>query len=325
MNKEPQTDLPLLEAIIPEQGAGMRVDKVLAQLCPEYSRARLQQWIKQGHVRIDGEIRRPRDSVQGGEQVIIFPQVTAQNMFIAEPIPLERIHEDAHILVINKPAGLVVHPAAGNWQGTLLNALLHHFPELEFIPRAGIVHRLDKDTSGLMVVARTLQAHHHLVGELQHRRVQREYLALVQGCRIAGGTVNSNLGRHPVHRKRFAVVDAGKPAVTHYRLAQRFRHHTLLRVRLETGRTHQIRVHLAHIGHPLVGDPLYGGRQRVPPQASASLLNELRGFDRQALHAMTLGLTHPSTGERMDWHSSLPADMARLLEALCDDEARFAV
>lgn len=323
MDKEPHTDPLILEAVIPEQHAGMRVDKVLAQLCPEYSRARLQQWIKQGHVRINGETRRPRDSVHGGEQIKIFAQATAQNVFAAEPIPLERIHEDAHILVINKPAGLVVHPAAGNWEGTLLNALLHHFPELECIPRAGIVHRLDKDTSGLMVVARTLQAHHHLVSELQLRRVQREYLALVQGCPIAGGTVSGNLGRHPVHRKRIAVVEGGKPAVTHYRIAQRFRHHTLLRVRLETGRTHQIRVHLAHIGHPLVGDPLYGGRQRVPPQASAALIAELRGFNRQALHAMTLGLVHPGTGERMDWHSPMAADIASLLSALADDEAQF--
>ncbi len=251
--------------------------------------------------------------------MVINPQMQPHNTFTPESIPLEVVYEDPHILVINKPAGLVVHPAAGHWQGTLLNALLHHSPEFNSIPRAGIVHRLDKDTSGLMVAARTLQAHNHLVAQLQARNVQREYLALVQGQLVAGGRITGNLGRHPIHRKRLAVVEKGKFAITHYRIERRFQHHTLLRATLETGRTHQIRVHLAHIGYPLVGDPVYGGRQKVPPRASETVREKLRGFSRQALHAATLGLIHPYTGKNLQWHAPLPRDMQRLLKALAAD------
>ncbi len=313
MDKQPPRRLI---TIIPRESAGLRLDKALAGLYPEYSRSQLQHWINQGNVRLDGAQPRPRDAVRGGERVVINPQTQAHNTFAAEAIPLAVVYEDSHILVINKPAGLVVHPAAGHWQGTLLNALLHHSPELKFIPRAGIVHRLDKDTSGLMVAARTLQAHNHLVAQLQARSVQREYLALVQGQLVAGGKITGNLGRHPVHRKRLAVVEKGKFAITHYRIECRFQHHTLLRVRLETGRTHQIRVHFAHMRHPLVGDPVYGGHQRLPPHSCESLRVELGRFSRQALHAATLGLVHPHTGERLQWCSPLPRDMQRLLEAL---------
>lgn len=308
-----------LSAVIPEDLAGSRLDQALAVLFSQYSRSRLQRWIKNGAVRVDGRVLRPRESVQGGEHVVVDVELEADRALEPEPIPLDLIYEDSHLLVVNKPAGLVVHPAAGNWAGTLQNALVHHDPELASLPRAGIVHRLDKDTSGLMVVARSLEAHKVLVEALQARAVEREYLALVIGRLVAGGTVESHLGRHPVDRKRMAVVTIGKPAVTHYRVEERYRAHTLLRVKLETGRTHQIRVHMAHIGHPIVGDPVYGGRLRIPAGVGAELAAGLRGFRRQALHAVRLRLCHPISGEWLEWSADVPGDMARLLELLRAD------
>ena len=306
---------------IPEELAGQRLDQALAELFSEYSRARLQQWIRDGQVRVNAEHWRSKDKVRGGERVEIDARVAPREDWQAEALPLDIVYEDEALLVIDKPAGLVVHPAAGNRAGTLLNALLHYAPELAHIPRAGIVHRLDKDTSGLMVVARTLTAQKELVAQLQARSVTREYECVVVGVLTAGGTVDAPIGRHPVQRKRMAVVAGGKPAVTHYRVLERFRGHSHLRVRLETGRTHQIRVHLAHVRHPLVGDPVYGGRLRLPAGASDPLIGCLRGFKRQALHAARLSLMHPVSGQSVQWESALPADMAELLAVLREDAA----
>jgi 23S rRNA pseudouridine1911/1915/1917 synthase len=314
---------PSIRAIIPVASAGLRLDLALARLYPEYSRARLQLWIKQGWVTLDGLQPRPRDRVRGGERVIIEPVLESTKVFQAEKIPLDRVYEDAHLLVLNKPPGLVVHPAAGNWKGTLLNGLLHHAPELTQLPRAGIVHRLDKDTSGLIVVARTLQSHAHLVAQMQQRLIRRVYVALVSGTLISGGSIEGNMGRHPLHRTRMAVLAVGgKPARTHYRIERRFSHHTLLRVRLETGRTHQIRVHLAHIRHPILGDPLYGGRPRLPEGAGADLVDALSAFRRQALHACELSLMHPHSGELLKWQAPMPSDMQSLLDILQTDMER---
>jgi 23S rRNA pseudouridine1911/1915/1917 synthase len=308
-----------LAARIPAEQAGRRLDQVLAELFPDYSRSRLSQWIKAGQVRLDEHLPRPRDPVQGGEQVVIEAELEPEGRVEAEDIPLEILHEDASILVLHKPAGLVVHPAAGNPAGTLQNALLHHDPDLAALPRAGIVHRLDKDTSGLMVVARSLAAHKALVDQLQARTMGREYEAVVQRVLAAGATIDAPIGRHGVDRKRMAVVRGGKPAVTHYRVLERFRGHTHVRVRLETGRTHQIRVHMAHIHCPLVGDPVYGGRPRVPKGSSEALRQALRAFPRQALHAVRLTLRHPVGGEEMSWEIPLPEDMRQLLAILRDD------
>jgi 23S rRNA pseudouridine1911/1915/1917 synthase len=305
-----------LTGIIAQDAAGQRLDRALARLFPAYSRARLQQWIKQGWVRVDGGVPRARDAVRGGERVVITAQKEAQACFEAQSIALNIIFEDQHLLVIDKPPGMVVHPAAGNWQGTVLNALLHYAPQLEIVPRAGIVHRLDKDTSGLMVITKTLEAHKQLVEQLKARTVEREYLVVVAGRLIAGGTIEGNIGRHSVDRKRMAVVDGGKPARTHYRVEKRFRAHSLLRVRLETGRTHQIRVHMAHIRHPVVGDPIYGGRLKLPAGASEALIEALRRFKRQALHAARLTLAHPFDTRRVCWQAPMPADMQELIDAL---------
>ncbi len=238
---------------------------------------------------------------------------------MAQNIPLDIRYQNADLLVINKPVGLVAHPAAGNRDGTLVNALLYHFPELATLPRAGLVHRLDKDTTGLLVIARSPRAHTALVEQLQARRIEREYLAVVNGVPVAGGTVDAPIGRHPVDRQRMAVIPGGRSAVTHYRVLRRFRAHALLRVKLETGRTHQIRVHMAHIRLPLLGDPVYGGRPRLPPQASSGCIEAIRNFRRQALHAERLALTHPGTGERLEWRAEMPADLAELLAALGED------
>lgn len=306
---------------IPAQLGGLRLDQALAQMFPDFSRARLQQWVRAGQVLVEGQVLKPRDPVRGGEQVVIRAQLEEETACAPEAIALDVVYEDEALLVINKPAGLVVHPAAGNWSGTLQNALLHHAPALASVPRAGIVHRLDKDTSGLLVVARNLAAHKALVEQLQARTLKREYLAVVQGVMTAGGTVDAPIARHPSDRKRMAVVTNGKEAISHYRVLERFAHHTLVRVNLETGRTHQIRVHMAHIRYPLVGDPVYGGRLRLPAGASASLAAALRGFGRQALHAQRLGLQHPVSGENQEWEAPIPADFERLLQVLRDDAA----
>jgi len=279
----------------------------------------LQQWLKTGQLRVNGCVWRPRDAVAGGETVSGDLVLEAETTAAAQDIPLDIRHEDADLLIVNKPAGLVAHPAAGNRDGTLVNALLHHAPELEALPRAGLVHRLDKDTTGLLVVARSLRAHTALVEQLQARRIEREYVAVVNGVLVAGGTVDAPIGRHPVDRQRMAVTAGGKPAVTHYRVMRRFRVHTLSRVKLETGRTHQIRVHMAHIRFPLLGDPVYGGRLRLPPNAAPSCIAVLQNFHRQALHAERLALTHPATGEWLEWRAELPADLAELLAALGAD------
>ena len=310
------SDVRHLSVRVPAEMGGQRLDRILADLFAEFSRARLQQWIKCGHVTVNGQACRPRDKLAGGEIIVIQAIPGEEVIWQAEDIPLDVLYEDGELIVINKPAGIVVHPAAGNRQGTLVNALLHHAPELSNIPRAGIVHRLDKETSGLLVVARTLRAHHALVDQLQARTVKREYEAVVSGVLTAGGTVDAPIGRHPVHRKRMAVVAGGKPAVTHYRVVERFRAHTHVRVVLDTGRTHQIRVHMAHIHYPLVGDPQYGGRLKSPAGATAELQETLRSFRRQALHAAALGLIHPLTGRTMHWQAPLPEDMERLLRVL---------
>lgn len=304
---------------VPPEMDGQRLDQVVASLCPQYSRSQLQKWIKAGNILVDDKVLKPKERLTGGEAIIINAVHEAQTEFEPEDIPLDIVHEDDVIMVINKPVGLVVHPAAGNWSGTLVNALLHYNPALEMLPRAGIVHRLDKDTSGLMVVAKTLEAHTKLVELLQERDVSREYLALVFGQVVAGSTIEANIGRHHIDRKKQAVTDGGKEAITHYRVEERFPHHTLLRVSLETGRTHQIRVHLSWKHMPIVGDQTYGGRPRVPAGISEELRAALQAFPRQALHATRLGLVHPVTGEYMEWEATLPEDMADLLNLLREE------
>jgi len=289
---------------LPATLAGQRFDAALAHALPQFSRSRLRSWIEAGRVLVDGACVPPTRKVRGGESVIVTatpdPRETAH---AAQPIGLAIVHEDDTLIVVDKPAGLVVHPGSGNWEGTLLNALLHHAPALAGVPRAGIVHRLDKETSGLLVVAKTIAAQTDLVRQLQARTVKREYAALAIGDLARGGTVDAPIGRHPTRRTTMAVVRTGKPARTHYEVVERFGNATLLTCRLETGRTHQIRVHLASIGHPLVGDPAYGRKAAIP-------------FRRQALHAVRLGLVHPATGARCDWTSPLPADFAALLASL---------
>lgn len=315
-------DRTRLEGEISPTQSGRRLDQALADLFRDYSRSRIQQWIRAGEVMLDGTVERsPRYQVQGGEQVEIETCLPREDPACRpQAIPLEIVHEDAAILVLDKPAGLVVHPAAGNPDGTLQNALLYYDPALAALPRAGIVHRLDKDTSGLLVVARTLPAHAALVRQLQERSVSREYLALVQGRMTAGGRLETPIGRHPVDRKRMAVLHhGGKEAITHYRVEQRFAAHTLLRVKLETGRTHQIRVHMAHLRHPIVGDPVYGGRMRLPAGVGEVLRQALQGFRRQALHATALSLQHPQSGELVSWQADMPEDMAGLVALLRED------
>lgn len=297
----------------------MRLDQALAQSLPEFSRAQLSLWIREGRVHLDGAATRPKDKVAGRECVLIEVPAVETSNWQAEAIDLDIVYEDAHILVINKAAGLVVHPGAGNPAGTLLNALLHHCPALGVLARAGIVHRLDKETSGLMVIAKTEVARLDLIEQLAARTVKREYLALVCGQMIAGGTVDAPIGRSSRDRTRMAVTSAGKDAVTHYRVEQRFRAHTLVRATLESGRTHQIRVHMAHIHFPLFGDPVYGPRLRLPAAATPTLVEVLRNFRRQALHATRLALIHPGHGELMEWERSVPEDMQLLLAALDDD------
>ncbi len=308
---------------VPLSGAGRRFDQALAEMFPDYSRSRLAGWIKSGAVTLDGEKVPPRQLLRGGEQVQLEVELEAEVSSAPENIALDIVHQDDHLLVLNKPAGLVVHPGAGNPAGTLLNALLYHDPALVELPRAGIVHRLDKDTSGLMVVARTLPTYTALVDLLSRHEVERQYEAVVLGTMVSGGTVDEPIGRSMGDRLRQAVRDEedGKRAVTHYRLRERFRAHSLLQCQLETGRTHQIRVHLTHIGHPLVGDPLYGGGLKLPKGASDELVATLRGFRRQALHAEKLSFIHPATGEALSFSAERPADQRALIEALREDLA----
>ena len=328
---EPEEDLPdyskdddsadLLEFQVPMEHGGLRLDQALVKLLPEYSRSRLQDWIEQGLVTLNGKAASVKQKVWGGETVRVLPQIhPSEQPYQAEDIPLDIVYEDDAIIVINKHVGLVVHPGSGNWEGTLLNALLHHAPQLAEVPRAGIVHRLDKDTSGLMVVAKTLTAQTALVRQMQARSVKREYLALVWGELDRNYTINVPIGRHPTQRVKMATTESGKEAVTHVSVEERFPYCTLVRCRLETGRTHQIRVHMTHIGHPLVGDSVY---QRGTQKCSAQLRELLNGFPRQALHATRLALDHPVTGERMQFDSPLPDDMEELLERI--DEASDAV
>lgn len=304
-----------LAATVPEDMAGRRLDQVLAELFPQYSRSRLQQWLRDGLIKVDSATPRARDKVGGGERIEVTAAVTEEAPWEGEPIPLAVIHEDEALIVVDKPCGLVVHPAVGNRSGTLVNALLHYAPELAGVPRAGIVHRLDKDTSGLMVVARSLEAHAFLVDQIQRRLVSREYVALVYGELTGGGRIDQPVGRHPVHRQRMAVTPTGKQAATRYRVEERLRGFTLVRALLESGRTHQIRVHMSHLNHPLVGDPVYG-RLRIPRGAGPELIEALRGFRRQALHAERLALMHPVTGRSVQWRAPQPADMLALLQVL---------
>lgn len=302
---------------VPEEMMGKRLDQILAELFRDYSRSKLKQWILEGKVLVDGvTVDRPREKLIGGESIQVNGTLEVQVKHQAEPIDLNIVYEDDDILVIDKPQGLVVHPGAGNSDGTLLNALLNHVPNIEQVPRAGIVHRLDKDTTGLMVVAKTIPAQTHLVEQLQAREISREYEAVVIGTMVAGGLVDQPIGRHATKRTSMAVRETGKPAVTHYRVREKFREHTHLRLKLETGRTHQIRVHMSHMRFPLVGDPLYGGRPRLPKAAAPELVDTLRGFRRQALHAAELGLHHPITGEWLQWQSPLPEDFVHLLDVL---------
>ncbi len=320
------------QVAVPADLGGRRFDQIAAELFPDYSRARLQQWIKSGELTVDGTVRAVKDKLMAGVELVLQAQLQPVDEWQAEAIELEIVYEDDDLLVIDKPAGLVVHPAAGHAQGTLLNALLHHLPHLNTVPRAGIVHRLDKDTTGLMVVAKNLTAQANLVEQLQARSVHREYDAIVAGVLVSGGTVNAPIGRHPRDRKRQAVFDKQrgvdkehvqggniKEAITHYRVVQRFRAHTHIRCLLETGRTHQIRVHMSHIKHPLIGDPVYGGRFKIPPRMPAPTIEFVREFPRQALHARKLELLHPRSGELLQWQSTLPDDMQELLDYLRDD------
>ncbi|MDH3640180.1 MAG: 23S rRNA pseudouridine(1911/1915/1917) synthase RluD, partial [Gammaproteobacteria bacterium] len=304
----------------PSELAGSRTDKVLAQLFPQYSRTVIQGWLRQGLVLVDDETPRPRDPVTGGERVDIAVPQAPEPEWQAQPVPLDIVHADPHLLVINKSAGLVVHPGAGNPDQTLLNGLLHYDPRLAELPRAGLVHRLDRDTSGLLVVARTETVRRNLLEQLAARSVTREYLTVVCGKVISGGTVDEPIGRDPHDRRRMRVTQRGRDSVTHYRVAERFRAHTLLRVNLDTGRTHQIRVHLKHVGFPVFGDPVYGERLRIPAQAAEWFARILRGFRRQALHATRLSLIHPHDGKECSWQSRLPDDMQALVTALSADQ-----
>ncbi|HQQ74244.1 MAG TPA: 23S rRNA pseudouridine(1911/1915/1917) synthase RluD [Pseudomonadales bacterium] len=304
------------KATVLAEQSGHRIDQAAAELFSDFSRARLQEWIKSGHLTVDGLVVRTKDKVKSGNVLMLDAELEARENWTAQELKLDVVYEDASLLVINKPAGLVVHPGAGSPDGTLLNALLFRDPQLAAIPRAGIVHRLDKDTTGLLVVARTLQAHADLVRQLQERTVKREYEAVVCGLFTGGGKVDAPIGRHPRDRVKMAVVAGGKPAITHFRILQRFETYTHVRVQLETGRTHQIRVHMAHIGHPLLGDTLYGARLRLPKHADEELKTVLQDFRRQALHAAQLGLIHPVTGAYLEWQAPLPEDMQILLAAL---------
>ena len=307
---------------VPEELAGLRLDQALARMFPAYSRSRLKEWLLAGAITVDGGSKRPRDPVSGGEAIVLVPQAEVEVEARPEPMRLDVIHEDDDVLVVNKPAGLVVHPGAGNTSGTLMNGLLHHAPQLEEVPRAGIVHRIDKDTTGLLLVAKNLTAHTALVRQLAEREISREYLAVCNGVLTGGGTIDEPIARHPVDRKRMSVQADGKSAVTHYAVLERFRSFTYIRVRLETGRTHQIRVHFAWRRHALVGDQVYGGRLALPKGASEPVVEVLRRFKRQALHAARLQFAHPSAGTTLELEAQVPADFDALLNVLREDAAQ---
>lgn len=299
---------------------GQRLDQAIAELFSEFSRSRLKEWLLEGKVQVNGEVvTKARTRVMGGEDITVQAELEDEQRWEAQDIPLDVVYEDDHIIVINKPRDLVVHPGAGTPDGTVLNALLYHYPSIAEVPRAGIVHRLDKDTTGLMVVAKTVQAQTRLVRALQKRNITREYEAIIIGNMTAGGLVEKPIGRHSTKRTLMAVNELGKPAITHYRVAEHFRVHTRIRLRLETGRTHQIRVHMAYIQHPLLGDIAYGGRARIPKGASKELTDMIRRFDRQALHAVMLKFKHPATGEEMAFRAPIPSDMVVMAEALRQD------
>lgn len=308
------------QARVPVDAKGQRLDAVAANLFPDYSRGQLQAWIKNGELTINGLSKKPNTKLTGGELLQLQAQLQDVNDWQAEDIAIDVVFEDDHILVVNKPAGMVVHPAAGNYTGTLLNGLLYRYPNAKHVPRAGIVHRLDKDTTGLMVVAKTLQAQNHLVQQLQERTVSRRYAAVVTGTLLSGGTVDAPIGRDSKHRTKMAVVDSesdhGKEAITHYEVAKRFKHFTWVKLKLETGRTHQIRVHMAHLGLGLVGDPAYRGRGLKTSELHPDVLQCVQGFGRQALHAQILGLIHPFTEEMCQWEVPLPADFEHLITTL---------
>lgn len=299
---------------------GQRLDQAVAELFSDFSRSRLKEWLLDGKISVNGEIiTKPRTKVMGGEVITVLGELEDEERFEAQDIPLDIVYEDDDILVINKPRDFVVHPGAGTPDGTVLNALLYHYPAIAEVPRAGIVHRLDKDTTGLMVVAKTVPAQTRLVRALQKRKITREYEAIAIGKMTAGGMVNKAIGRHSTKRTLMAVNELGKPAVTHYRVAEHFREHTRIRLRLETGRTHQIRVHMSYLQHPLLGDIAYGGRARIPRGASESLTEMIRAFDRQALHAVMLRFEHPISGEEMEFHAPVPDDMVAMTAALRED------
>ena len=305
---------------VKESQLGQRLDQAVAELFTDFSRSRLKEWLLEGKVMVNGTVvTKPRTKVMGGEAITVQAELEDEQRWEAQDIPLNIVYEDDDIIVINKPRDLVVHPGAGTPDGTVLNALLFHYPPIAEVPRAGIVHRLDKDTTGLMVVAKTVPAQTRLVRELQKRNITREYEAIAIGTMTAGGMIDKPIGRHSTKRTLMAVSPLGKPAVTHYRVAEHFREHTRLRLRLETGRTHQIRVHMAYLQHPLLGDTAYGGRARIPKGATQELTDMIRGFDRQALHAVMLRFAHPITGEELEFHAPVPDDMVVMTEALRED------
>ncbi len=319
-----QAELKQIQQTIPEKCNGFRLDKALATMFDQYSRSTIQHWIKDGLVSLDGQSEGQKTKVREGQTVVINVPEPVATESKAQDIPLDIVYQDEDILVINKPAGLVVHPGTGNPDGTLLNALLHFDESQAVLPRAGIVHRIDKETTGLLVIGRNDAAVKKLVEAIQEKEVRREYLAVISTQIVAGGTIDAPIGRHSRERTKMAVSNRGKPAVTHYRVEEKFRTHTLIRVILETGRTHQIRVHMSWKGHPITGDPVYGKRLHVPPASSEKLINTLRGFKRQALHAETLALHHPRSGELLSWTVPVPPDMQALIDALREDKQEHA-
>ncbi len=305
-----------LQISVPGELDGKRLDQALAKLCPEHSRSRIQTWIKSGDVTVNKSNYRQRDEVNFGDIIKIDAEIQSAESYEAEAIELDIIYSDKSIIIINKPAGLVVHPGAGNPNHTLVNALLNFDASLEAIPRAGVIHRLDKDTTGVMVVARTLESHTFLVDQLQQRNIKREYQAIVCGILISGGSIENKMGRHPVHRTKMAVTNAGKVATTHYKVLKKYEHYAHLHVQLETGRTHQIRVHMSHIKHPIVGDPVYGNNKSIKKGVNPSLREIIKNFNRQALHAFSLELPHPASKESIKFIAELPEDMNVLIESL---------